>query len=136
MSYQYTYSCRLDADDKSRFYDGAKRFDLSPSEYLRYLIRLPNEFHDGEADGPVVVLDRKSVSGIRREIVRWGHHYNQAVHALNTLALATRKRGELDIEYFTVTLDKVSEELDIVEVGRQDVTAALTELVSLPKVGD
>lgn len=136
MPYSHTFSCRLSDADSERFHASAELFDLKPSQYLRYLIRLPTDFHDTESNGPVVVLDRKALAGIRRELVRWGHHYNQAVHALNTLALATRKQAQLDTEYFAVTLEKISSKLDDVKAGSEDIAYQIAVLQSLPSVGD
>lgn len=34
---------------------------------------------------PCVVLDKRSIRDISRELTRWGYHYNQAVHAMNSI---------------------------------------------------
>ncbi|WP_418864245.1 hypothetical protein [Slackia exigua] len=44
-----------------------------------------------------VVIDRSSVPKLEREMRRWGHHYNQAVHALNRIAYYA-ERGSLKTE--------------------------------------
>lgn len=74
--------CRLSEADFERFHEHAEELELAPSEYLRYIIRIPVK--TGEGSGKVVALDTKTMPQIYGELVRWGHHYNQAVHALNT----------------------------------------------------
>ena len=54
--------------------------------YLRYLIRIPIVCDEAtEASVPCVVLDKRSIRDISRELTRWGYHYNQAVHAMNSI---------------------------------------------------
>lgn len=66
--------CRLSEADFERFHEHAEELELAPSEYLRYMIRIPVQA--GEEGGKVVTLDTKAMSQIYGELVRWGHHYN------------------------------------------------------------
>ena len=43
----------------------------------------------------LVVVDRTTAAKLSREMTRWGHHYNQAVHALNAIAYYLRA-NEMD----------------------------------------
>ena len=53
---------------------------------LRYLIRIPIVCDEvTEESAPCIVLDKKSIRDISRELTRWGYHYNQAVHAMNSI---------------------------------------------------
>lgn len=82
----HTLSFRLAEDDYRALAKRCREAELTQSKYLRYLIRTPlvlNEDH-GE-DVRCVILDKSSLRKISRELTRWGYHYNQAVHALNSI---------------------------------------------------
>lgn len=82
----HTLSFRLAEDDYQRLAKRCREAELSQSKYLRYLIRIPIIAEDGRSeDVPCLVLDRKSLRRISRELTCWGYHYNQAVHALNSI---------------------------------------------------
>lgn len=77
---------RLTPDEKSRAIGLAKSKGLSVSQLMRVLIQLPAECADADGIRTAVIIDRSSVPKLEREMRRWGHHYNQAVHALNRIA--------------------------------------------------
>ena len=61
--------------------------EMSKSEYMRYLVRipiLPKEEGDG-CLGRYIVVDKRAMWRMSRELTKWGYHYNQAVHALNSI---------------------------------------------------
>ncbi len=119
--------CRLSESDFERFHANAERLGLAPSEYMRYLIRIPVEPHGRECEYSVVVLDRETMGRVHRELVRQGHHYNQAVHALNTIAFFTR-RGGGNVEYFTEQLGKASGKLDEVRERQERIGEQLERI--------
>ena len=82
----HTLSFRLAEADYQRLVERCRKADLSQSKYLRYLIRIPivGEPEHSE-DIRCVVLDRKSIAKLSKELTRWGYHYNQAVRAMNTI---------------------------------------------------
>lgn len=124
--------CRLSEADFERFHSHAEKLELAPSEYLRYMIRIPvDSYAEG---GEVVVLDTKAMSQIYSEFVRWGHHYNQAVHALNTIALFA-SRGGNNIDYFVEQLERANRNLETVQAGKHDVESRLRELEQSTLVG-
>lgn len=88
---------RLTPDEKSRAVNLAKSKNLSVSQLMRILIQLPAECADTDSIHTAVIIDRSSVPKLEREIRRWGHHYNQAVHALNRIAYYA-DRGSLKTE--------------------------------------
>ena len=101
-----TLSFRLAEDDYQKLVERCRKAELSKSVYLRYLIRIPIVCDEAtEESAPCVVLDKRSIRDISRELTRWGYHYNQAVHALNAIAYYLRA-NDMD------TLD-VLEELDL-----------------------
>lgn len=82
----HTLSFRLAEDDYQTLAKRCREAELTQSKYLRYLIRTPlvlDESH-GE-DVRCVILDKTALRKISRELTRWGYHYNQAVHALNSI---------------------------------------------------
>ena len=66
----------------------ARELGMAVSDLLRVLLQLPAEAVRG--GGSLVVVDRTTAARISREMTRWGHHYNQAVHALNAIAYYLR----------------------------------------------
>lgn len=88
---------RLTSDEKIRAVNLAKSKDLSVSQLMRVLIKLPAECADADGIQTAVIIDRSSVPKLEREMRRWGHHYNQAVHALNRIAYYA-ERGSLKTE--------------------------------------
>ncbi|WP_165047570.1 MULTISPECIES: CopG family transcriptional regulator [unclassified Adlercreutzia] len=82
----HTLSFRLAEDDYQRLAKRCREAELSQSKYLRYLIRIPIVTEGEQADVvPCIVLDKKSLRRISKELTRWGYHYNQAVHAMNSI---------------------------------------------------
>ncbi|WP_165249022.1 plasmid mobilization protein [Adlercreutzia sp. ZJ141] len=82
----HTLSFRLAEDDYQRLAKRCREAQLSQSKYLRYLIRIPIVTEGEQADVvPCIVLDKKSLRRISKELTRWGYHYNQAVHAMNSI---------------------------------------------------
>lgn len=79
-------SFRLAEDDYQKLVERCRKAELSQSNYLRYLIRIPIviDAEHGE-DVRCIVLDRKSMAKLSKELTRWGYHYNQAVRAMNTI---------------------------------------------------
>lgn len=66
----------------------ARELGMTVSDLLRVLLQLPAEAVRG--GGSLVVVDRTTAARLSREMTRWGHHYNQAVHALNAIAYYLR----------------------------------------------
>lgn len=77
---------RVTSDEKIRAIGLAKSKGLSVSQLMRVLIQLPAECANADGIQTAVIIDRSSVPKLEREMRRWGHHYNQAVHALNRIA--------------------------------------------------
>lgn len=116
--------CRLSEDDYNRFHANAEAMELAPSQYLRYLVRLPV----GDAVGcSVVAIDAGAMERARAELVRWGHHYNQAAHALNTIAFYVR-RGGGDVAYFTEQMERANAELQAVAGGERAIEGELAAI--------
>lgn len=84
----------------------AKSLSISLSAYLRVAATLPaqvigvEEIATGRAATgplsrpPVVVYDKASIPRLHMQLRRWGHHLNQATHALNVIAAKEFMRPE------------------------------------------
>ena len=82
----HTLSFRLAEDDYQRLAERCRKAELTQSKYLRYLIRTPLVVGEElREDVPCVIMDKVALRKISRELTRWGYHYNQAVHAMNSI---------------------------------------------------
>ena len=71
----------------------AGELGMTVSDLVRVLLQLPAD--SVGAGARLVVVDRTTAAKLSREMTRWGHHYNQAVHALNAIAYYLRA-NEMD----------------------------------------
>ena len=83
----------------------ASKLDMTLSDLIRCLLQLPDESIEGGAR--LVVVDRATAVKLSREMRRWGHHYNQAVHALNAIAYYLRA-NDMDSSDVIEELDRTS----------------------------
>ena len=88
-------ACRLDLrvtrEEREEAIRLAKSLDLTVSELVRILLRLPAGYAAGTEARPVLVIDTKSACKLARETRWWGYQYNQIAHALNRIALFLRR---------------------------------------------
>lgn len=127
-------SCRLDESDLEALRAHAASLELNHSDYIRHLIRIPVEGDGIAIESRVISLDTKTFGRIYSELVRWGRHYNQAVRAMNTIALHLR-RGKRDEEMFAEQLDLANSKLEATEAGRAEVLKELERLETLTLIG-
>lgn len=127
-------SCRLSDGDYQMLKQHAESLLLSQSDYLRYLIRIPIEGDGLAVDDRCVALDTQTIGRIYAELVRWGRHYNQAVRAMNTVALHMR-RGKWDSELFESQIAKAAALLEKTDAGRGAVLAEMERLETLTLIG-
>lgn len=135
MPCDYTISCRLNDEDRCRLTDQAAKLNMKPSDYLRYLIRIPVESKNATGGDRFIVIDADTLASLSRELVRWGYHYNQAVHSMNTIALFI-KRDRLDLEYFSRTIDEIEQNLESIDAGRAEIAEELARIGSNTFAGD
>lgn len=85
---------RLAREDKERAQEVAAAMGLSLSDLVRLMVRLaaadPGLAARAASEGGPIVLDTATCLRIARELRRWGYHYNQGVHALNSVAFHLR----------------------------------------------
>ena len=100
----------------------AGELGMTTSDLVRVLLQLPADAVSGGAR--LVVVDRTTAAKLSREMTRWGHHYNQAVHALNAIAYYLRA-NDMDapdvLEELARAERKLDEMLPAVESLRREV---------------
>lgn len=92
----------------------ARSLGMTLSDLIRVLLQLPvSSIGEG---GNLVVIDRTTAVKLAREMRRWGHHYNQAVHALNAIAYYLRA-NDMDTADVLEELDRASGKLAAMQPG-------------------
>lgn len=76
---------RMEGSDYDALCERCERAGLSKSEYLRYLVRIPLSTDANAGDEHRILVDRRALWSMSRELTKWGYHYNQAVHAMNSI---------------------------------------------------
>lgn len=105
---------RMSEDEINRARALAKSLDMTLSDLIRTLLQLPaSSIAKG---GGLVVIDRATAVKLAREMRRWGHHYNQAVHALNAIAYYLRA-NDMDAPDVLEELDRTSGKLAAMQPG-------------------
>lgn len=127
-------TCRLDDRDFEALHENATALDVAPSTYVRYLVRIPVSASADPNGASVLVVDAKTLGALRYELVRWGRHYNQGVHALNAIAYAARRKAP-EQDYFVQQICIANEKLDAVEEGRRRLEGRLDDLEGSIVVG-
>lgn len=115
--------------------DRAKRLaqasGMTTSELVRALTQMPPQ---GAAGGavPLVVVDRLTAVKLMREMRRWGHHYNQAVHALNAIAYYLRL-DEADAADAREVLSDVAERIEEMDGGVALLRSEVAAIAEAPR---
>ena len=130
--YTCTVSCRMTEEDRQLLDQRAESLELANSEAIRALLRLPIADSDDlvaiDAGSRVVVIDAKTMGRINRELIRWGRHYNQAVRALNTIAMFVRNKGAVDPQLAKEQLGKATTELELVQGSVEEIKGMVREV--------
>ena len=113
---------RMEGGDYDALCERCERAGLSKSEYLRYLVRIPLSTEANAGDEHRILVDRRALWAMSRELTKWGYHYNQAVHAMNLINFHAR-HGRVD-------RDLVAESVPTIERELADVNAAAREMIS------
>lgn len=131
MDYPEMVSCRMTSGDLDRLTASAQLAGMARSEYLRTLIRIPAS---ASGKGAVYVIDSRTMAKMLSELIRWGRHYNQAVRALNTIALFIRRGSPPEYGTFGQMLSEAEEKLEEVEQGRQVIEYVLADIAGSTSV--
>ena len=109
----------------------ASSLDMTLSDLVRVLLQSAGPIVDGRPDA-LIVVDRGTAVGLRRELRRWGHHYNQAVHALNAIAYYLRL-NEMDSDEVVEELEKVSAKLEAMNTGVDSLRSEVADISAHPQ---
>ena len=121
----------------------ADALGLTLSDLVRILVQAPAEMtrpktprHGKLPPGELppsslIVVDRDTAVGLRRELRRWGYHYNQAVHALNAIAYYMRL-DEADATDALEELAKVSRKLDSMNAAVESLRSEVAVISAHP----
>ena len=105
---------RMSEGEVNRAKAFARSLGMTLSDLIRTLLQLPASSIE-EGDG-LVVIDRTTAVKLAREMRRWGHHYDQAVHALNAIAYYLRA-NDMDASDVLEELDRASGKLAAMQPG-------------------
>lgn len=105
---------RMSEDEIERAKRLATDTGMTLSDLIRVLLQMPAP-SVGEG-GRLIVIDRTTAAKLTREMRRWGHHYNQAVHALNAIAYYFRA-NDMDAPDVLEELDRASDKLAVMQPG-------------------
>lgn len=103
----------------------ARDLGMTVSDLVRVLLQLPAEEARGGAR--LVVVDRTTAAKLSREMTRWGHHYNQAVHALNAIAYYLRA-NDMETAEVAEELSRAERRLAEMQPGVESLRRAVAEL--------
>ena len=109
----------------------ASPLGMTLSDTVRVLVQLPVATVK-QGIGSVVLVDRETAVGIRRELRRWGHHYNQAVHALNAIAYYLRL-NEMDSDDVLEELEKANRKLATMDAGVDALRSEIAAISTHPR---
>lgn len=107
---------RVSPDELDRAKALACTLSLTVSDLVRVLVQLPASALAPGAHTTLVVVDTATAAHIAREMRRWGYHYNQSVHALNSIAYYLRLH-EADATDALEVLDDVAGRIDCLNSG-------------------
>ncbi|WP_423775818.1 plasmid mobilization protein [Adlercreutzia equolifaciens] len=108
---------RMSEDEVARAKALARSLGMTLSDLIRTLLQMPTS-SVGEG-GNLIVIDRVTALKLAREMRRWGHHYNQAVHALNAIAYYLRT-NDMDASDVLEELDRTSGKLAAMQPGIEE----------------
>lgn len=131
-NYPHRMFVRMSADGLAQARALATSLDMSLSELVRTLLESARP-GTATAPGSIVVVDRVTAARLDREMRRWGHHYNQAVQALNAIAYYMRL-DEADATDALEELVKVSRKLETLDGGVDLLRSETARITSLPIV--
>lgn len=133
LKYDNVLTTRVSDADFRAVCERADEEEITRSEYLRYIARMvANDAANANCGG--VLLDGRSMRKISRELVKWGHHYNQGMHALNSIKFAL-EHGRGDLEWVSGKLDECALLLSQVDEGRSEIASELAALEGRAIVG-
>jgi len=121
---------RVSEDERERFRAWSESLGMSQSDLFHTLIQLDKI---EEADDPprCIVLDTKTTKSLAGELKRWGYHFNQANHALNSIVYLLRLEEEGE-DWAMRQVDGVRFKLESLQKGVDDIRYGLADISDKP----
>ena len=121
---------RVNEDERDRFRAWSEKLGMSQSDLFHALIQLDDLPKTSE---PIrcVVLDNTTTKNLAGELKRWGYHFNQANHALNSIVYLLRLEEEGE-EWAMGQIDGVRFKLESLQKGVDDIRYGLADLSDKP----
>lgn len=121
---------RVSEDERERFRAWSERLEMSQSNLFHALIQLDKV---DEASSPIrcVVLDTKTTRSLAGELKRWGYHFNQANHALNSIVYLLRLEEEGE-DWAMNQIDNVRFKIENLQKGVDDIRFGLVDITDKP----
>lgn len=123
-------SFRMTQEDYERLERRCADAGLTKSEYLRYLVRTPLATEKNPRSEHAILVDRKAMLVMSRELTKWGYHYNQAVHAMNSINYYVA-RGTIDRDYIGTKAEESEVELATVNKNAERIVYELGQIQNL-----
>ena len=121
---------RVDESERERFRAWSEKLGMSQSDLFHALIQLDEV---AKTDEPVrcIILDTKTTKSLAGELKRWGYHFNQANHALNSIVYLLRLEEE-DESWAMSQIDGVRFKLESLQKGVDDIRYGLADISDKP----
>ena len=121
---------RVDESERERFRAWSEKLGMSQSDLFHALIQLDEV---PKTDEPIrcIVLDTKTTKNLAGELKRWGYHFNQANHALNSIVYLLRLEEEGE-DWAMRQVDSVRFKLESLQKGVDDIRYGLADISDKP----
>ena len=121
---------RVDESERERFRAWSEKLGMSQSDLFHALIQLDEV---PKTDEPIrcIVLDTKTAKNLAGELKRWGYHFNQANHALNSIVYLLRLE-EASEDWAMRQVDGVRFKLESLQRGVDDIRYGLADISDKP----
>ena len=123
---------RLDPEELALVKELARRYGTTVSDLMRLLIKAAAA-SPSESTQPTLILDKRTLSALVRNVRALGHLLNQSAHALNTVALVASRDG-IDAQDFAEQLGLVRLGLEEVRRDAEAVREQATAIAGMPVV--
>ena len=126
---------RIAPEDKTGAQEVADALGTSRSDLVRSLVRLaaaePDDAARAVAASRPILLDTGCALRMARELRKWGVHYNQGIHALNTVALRIR-HGDRDFTDMLEAVERAAALLEKTEAAARGMRSDMAALTGRP----
>lgn len=123
----HTITCRLDEVDFQKLKKEFDSLGVNTSDFVRLIVGLPIEYVCAPGQERIIVIDPLELGSLACIVRKQGYLFNQAVHALNTIAQKIRNGSAMNQELMK-KLDKANEILDRATERHEDIAAELEDV--------